>query len=253
VTRRALFLGVSIALALSAADARAQDQEECIKGYEEGQRLQLDGKLRAARSQLMVCARASCPRVTQSDCAKWLTALEPKVPSVIITAKDASGRDLENVNVTVDGEVVAERLEGRAIDVDPGGHTFRFESEGRVLEQRYVIVEGDKARRIAIELPSSTAYAPKDAVPSGPPDRDRDRASPSRIPTISWVLGGVAIVGLTSFTVFGLMGKNVESCVPRCTNGDVDDYQRDYVVADVSLGIALVAAGAAVYFALTQK
>jgi hypothetical protein len=42
----------------------------------------------------------------------------------------------------------------------------------------------------------------------------------------------------------------VQACAPDCSRAQVDDLRRDYVFADVSWMTALVAAGAAVYFAL---
>ena len=43
-----------------------------------------------------------------------------------VHARDAKGEDLTEVRLTIDGETVAERLDGRALTLDPGTHTFRF-------------------------------------------------------------------------------------------------------------------------------
>ncbi len=39
-------------------------------------------------------------------------------------------------------------------------------------------------------------------------------------------------------------------CAPRCAESEVSDIKRDYVIADVSLGVAIFAAAAAVVLAL---
>ena len=64
------------------------------------------------------------------------------------------------------------------------------------------------------------------------------------------MLGGVAAAGAISFAVFGIMGRNVQSCAPNCAQSQVNDLRRDYVIADVSWITGLVAAGFALYFAL---
>lgn len=58
-------------------------------------------------------------------------------------------------------------------------------------------------------------------------------------------------MGAVSFAVFGLLGRGVQSCAPDCSQGQVNDLRRDYLIADVSWITGLVAAGAALYFALT--
>jgi hypothetical protein len=245
-----LFVGVASMLAASFASvppARADaTQEQCINAYEKNQTLSLDGKFRAAREQLLVCSRPSCPKITQGDCGKWLAALEPRIPSVIVTAKSASGTDLESVRVLMDGEVLAERLDGRPVAVDPGPHTFRFESGEQILEERVVVVEGEKLRRLVADYGK---LAPKVVEPPPPPPAP----SSAGIPTVSWVLGGVTVLSLASFVGFAAAGKSAESCVPTCARSEIDSFRRDYLIADISLGVALVSAGAAVYFALTNK
>jgi hypothetical protein len=83
--------------------------------------------------------------------------------------------------------------------------------------------------------------------------KDEPATSKVRVPTASWILGGVSILGLVGFTGFGLTGKSAEGCVPSCTRSQVDDFRRDYLFADLSLGVAIVTGGLAAYFALTTK
>jgi len=241
-------VGVSLMLGLAFASSARADatQEQCVNAYEQSQSLTLEGKFRAAREQLLVCARPTCPKITQGDCGKWLATLEPKIPSVVVSAKSASGQDLERVRVLMDGVVLSENLDGRPVIVDPGPHTFRFESEGQVLEERVVIVEGEKLRRLLADF---AKLAPKVVEPPPPPPP----AGSAGIPTVSWVLGGVSVVSLVGFVGFAVAGKSAEGCVPTCKSGEIDSFRRDYLIADISLGVAIVTAAAAVYFALTNK
>jgi len=72
---------------------------------------------------------------------------------------------------------------------------------------------------------------------------------------MTWVLGGVGVVAASSFVAFGLWGKSDENsvsasgCAPYC--GDrMGSVRAKFIVADVSLGVAAVALGAAVVIAL---
>ena len=87
-------------------------------------------------------------------------------------------------------------------------------------------------------------------APPPPVEKVPPRATGGGIPAAKWVLGGVAVVGALSFTAFAVAGREVQSCAPDCTRGQVDDLRRDYAIADVSWITGLVAAGAALIFAL---
>jgi hypothetical protein len=241
-------VAVGLVVALGSAPARADGvAAQCIDAHEQAQRSMQDGHLRAAREKLLVCSRETCPKVAQTDCSAWMRDVARDMPSVVVTAKDAAGHDTEKVRVVVDGETFAESLDGRAFPLDPGPHAFRFESEGRVLEQKVLVGAGEQNRHVVADFASSTS-----GTPVGPPPPSTPDASPSP-PVATYVLGGVAVLGLASFTVFGLSGKSTEKCVPSCTKDEVSDFRRSYLVADISLGIALVSLGAAAWFALTKR
>src|SRR5580704_6976543 len=109
---------------VAAGVAQADDKQACNDAYRQAQVLRNDHKLVEAREQLRVCAGGSCPGFIAKDCSDWLKTDESKTPSVVLAAKSPAGADLFDVKVTMDGAPLSSKLDGLAIDVDPGPHTF---------------------------------------------------------------------------------------------------------------------------------
>src|SRR5262245_34160024 len=95
--------GLAIVGTVGPADAARVDKKTCIASSESGQKLRHDGKLRAAREQLLVCARPECPAVIRQDCAQFLNEVASSTPSVVIAARDTNGKETLAVKVTIDG------------------------------------------------------------------------------------------------------------------------------------------------------
>jgi hypothetical protein len=244
-------------------------KEQCFDAYEQAQRLRKDYKLRAAHAQLLTCAADSCPAFVRQDCSKWLAEVETSTPTVVVLAKHADGSAIDGAKATLDGAPLGDSLDGRAVPVDPGPHDLRCEANGTVVQKHIVVAEGQKNQPFYVMMdpapaaapaPAPTAAATPAAAPAPAPTpaaAPAEQPAPSSgstwhgLPTATWILGGVAAVGVVSFAVFGIMGRNVQSCAPNCTQSQVDDLRRDYLIADVSWITGLVAAGAALYFALT--
>jgi hypothetical protein len=244
---------VAVGVSLSPI-ARADATGECLDAYEAAQRTRQDGKLRASRAELAICAREACPGSIRKDCGRWLDEVEQATPSVIPRATGARGEDLADVTVTIDDEVVATELTGTAIPVDPGSHRFVFTRPGQdPLVVEHVIAEGEKRRMVSVSFsPAADEGSEAQAgLESGAPSTSSEAARP--IPTMTWVLGGVAVGGLAGFGYFALRGSSTRSdldgCRPFCAQGDIDASRRNYVIADVFLGVAVAAlVGAAVVY-----
>lgn len=69
---------------------------------------------------------------------------------------------------------------------------------------------------------------------------------------MTYVLGGVGMLGLAGFGFFGLTGLSEESdldqCKPSCASNDVDAVRTRYLAADISLAVGVLAVGGASYF-----
>jgi len=243
------------ATAAAPRDAAADERSACVDAHGQAQVLRRTGRLRAARARLVTCSAASCPALVSSDCTTWLGEVEAEQPTVIVASHDEAGRDVGSVRVTIDGEVLTTKLDGRPLDVDPGEHVFRGQFPGgRVAEARVILRAAEKDRVVALDLPRPLV-GPPTATPSEPVPVPTSRSS---VPTMTFVLGGLGVVALGSFAFFGLRGRSDESnlsstCRPNCAESDLDALRREYLAADISLGLAVVALGAATWIALTHR
>ena len=70
-----------------------------------------------------------------------------QIPTVVFGATDSSGAGFSAVKVTMDGEVLTERLDGTALAAEPGEHTFVFETAGyRAVTRTLLIRQAEKSR-----------------------------------------------------------------------------------------------------------
>ncbi len=223
----------------------------CLAAHEAATSLLTQKKPHAAREKFVSCARAECPTVVRKECSEQLALVEQDAPTVALEARDEAGMDTTTVKVTMDGAPIADRLTGSAVDVEPGEHVFRFErADGKSLEQRVLVVEGEKNRKVVADF-ASLVPKPSPAGGDGPPPTPHERKT---IPLLAYVAGGVGIVGIGGFTFFALTGKGAEknlasSCNPNCTNDQLSPVKRDYLFADISLAVGVVAIATAVILA----
>ena len=90
--------------------------------------------------------------------------------------------------------------------------------------------------------------------PTPPPGGETAKEG-SIVPAL--VVGGIGVLALGSFAIFGLGGKsdvnNLENtCKPHCAESDVDKARTKLIIADISLGVGIVALGVATYLILTR-
>jgi hypothetical protein len=225
------------ALVLGAPHAEAEDSAPCIKSYETSQILKRNAELLAARRELIACMRA-CPGTIQQECSKWYEHLDRLIPSIVIHAESA-GRDHSDVKVELDGKLLADKIDGKGIDVDPGPHQLKVTLEGHAPDVRELVVhEGEQLRQIRVVF--DPPPPPLTPAPSAPVAMRRP------VPAYVYFLGGVALVGGAGFAYFGLTSLSErnrleKTCSPSCSDDDVAGLFRKSLFANISVGVGGVA------------
>jgi hypothetical protein len=270
-----------------AADPTLSD---CIEANERAIKLRSENKLTRARAEWLVCAAEACAAEIRTACMSHVADVNKAMPTIVFEAKDAAGKDLASVSVTMDGQPLAARLEGTALSIDPGEHAFRFEVAGTPpVQKTFVIAEGVKERHETIVIGTATAPAAPAASPAQA--TTHERGTPSRVaPSIaadasappavadsaqrdgSWrtvglIAGATGIVGLAVGSAAGLVASSKWSSArsacgspTSCANHDEALAERDSAttaatistVTFVAGGVAL-AAGAALFILAPKK
>jgi hypothetical protein len=250
-------LPAALALAVAASTARADEREACFDASAKAQKLKLERKLHDAQQQLLVCSRNECPSLIRQDCAQWMNEVLSSFPSVVVGARDSKGRDLIQVRVSVDGVVVTEKLEGKAFNVDPGVHTFKFEATGlRPIEQQVVVLEGEKNRPITVSFGGDGAKPPATETHDEPRTRADTTSSP---PVLAYVIGGLGLVAVGVGAYFGLHSNSRaielrDTCGKNqsCAQSDVDSISSERTAGWVTAGVGVAAIGVAIVLLVTH-
>ena len=234
---------------------------ECIDAHRQSQQAQQAGRLLEAHEFAVVCTHQACPGMLVQDCGRWLEELAQRTPSVVFEVR-LDGRPNLEAEVWADGAPVPGWTSGEALLLDPGQHTFRFKltSHAEVV-QTVVLAEGMRYRPVTAEFTTPVESTPPLAsnpppAPASPPAARTHRP----IPIAVYPLLGVGVLGMAGFTGFGIAGQAKQSdlessCAPDCTEHDLSPMRRNYLIADLSLGVGVAALVGAtvVYLGRPQK
>ncbi len=260
----AVFVAVQLVAMTASEDAALAQvaKAECVKANADAQKDRLAGHFGTARDKLTVCADASCPPMVRDDCTRRIDELERAQPTFVFEVKDPGGSDVSAVRVTVDGQLLTDKLIGRPLAVDPGEHVFTFAVEGHAtLTRTFVVNEGEKSRRELLQLGPHVG-APTPAQGPGLAAEAGDRAG-LRAPRVAGIaLGAAGVVGIGLGTVFGLLSISaahqqgvdcMSSTSCRSYTAALSDHATattDGAISTIALisGGALLATGAVLWF-----
>ncbi len=220
----------------------------CLAAYADGQRARKTGEFAKAHELFAFCGGATCPNALHGDCQRWLSEVEAVTPTSVFQVLGAGGNELSDVRLQVGGNTHA--LDGRAIAFDAGEHELRFFAAGHeTLTQRVTFTEGEKLTFRKVHLkPTSQATPVSEVADPSPAGQNVFAETPSAEGEVSYlpvlIGAGLGAVGVAGFSYFGLRArgadKDLSNCTPDCSTSRVEGIERDYLLANVSLGIGVV-------------
>lgn len=228
-TSRVVFGALTVGLLLAVPGVASADVQACLAASEKGQKLRSQGKLREARENFVVCGAEACPNLVRHDCSQWNSELAATLPTVVFGAKDRSGKDLFDVTVSMDGEVLIKKLDGKSVTVDPGKHTFKFEAPGLPpLTETDLVKEGEKARVINVTLDGG---GPAPGPGPGPGPGPRPTPPENEHSVAPWILvglGGAAVItGVVIFATTPERPSNCDEVTQKCTRSPANESDAD--------------------------
>jgi hypothetical protein len=272
--RRVSASGVScaLALALCATSAAAKENKRAIctaagGAYKQAVSENKAGHWRDARTSLATCVEATPCGGIVPKCKALLDKLEAKMSSVVPVVTDESGAPRLDVQVEVDGQLLASHLDGMAQLIEPGPHEFTFSADQGVFATRKVLIlEGQRDRPITVTITGQTPSAvaadataspsrPSKAPPAAKPAADEsnkttpekatgngewqagmprsraasdgDWAMPRSV--FPYVLGGVGLAGLAAGGFLTVWGNNDNSALERTCRPNCQPASQDHV------------------------
>src|SRR5580700_4041082 len=89
-----------VMLGEAAAQAADPTTADCLAASDASLKFGNDHKLRAERSQLLVCASSTCPTDIKKECLTRVDEVNVQIPTIVFSVNDAKGADLSAVKVT---------------------------------------------------------------------------------------------------------------------------------------------------------
>jgi hypothetical protein len=149
--------------------------------------------------------------------------------------------------VSLDGTPVPDWSSSKALDIDPGEHVLQVTVPNFPAQEKKIVMrEGDKRKVVAFTF-GEEKHAAAPAAVGGPAPAPPPVPMHRPVPAITYVLAGAAVVGGGVFAGLAVGAKHKENtlatgCSPNCTDQQVDDLKSRYLMANVVVGVAGVAA-----------
>ncbi len=246
---------LGLPLVLAAPASAAESPAQCLAAYEDAQVLRRQGDLVRSAEQLLSCGGPACPVRMQRDCQRWWDEVQRSLPTVVFRVRGPDGEALPGATIAIDG-AAPRPLDGRALQMNPGQHQVVFAHDGyEPLRTPVFITEGEKLEPHDISLlplgGTPASVTPSSAlrlrrVLSPAPDGTAAGREPAQR---SWAgpiaAGAVAALGGVGLAYFGSSARGGEDaldrCTPDCGQGSIDAVKRDYLFANLSLGVGVAA------------
>lgn len=232
---------------------------QCEASYEKAQTDRVAGHYVSAQAAALACSQIQCNQAIVRECLRLYESLQQDTPTLVFSARKAEGGELIDVKVQMDGKQILDGITGRPFPVDPGPHEFVFVDPVRGRQETTESARvGDHARVVQVTFPDPNAKEPPEGAPGAGPEADHPAAVRHKkpaIPVMTFVLGGVSVVGFASFAYFRISGVGDynhynATCSPACNPDDIDPVRTKFLMSYITLGVGIAGAAGAglVYF-----
>lgn len=180
----------------------------------------------------------------QREAQSKLDALAPRIPTLSI---EASGRNLADLEVAIDGSKLATDSAAHGHELDPGNHTVSVTTkEGQTRTQLVTLAEGER-RKVRFEMaPSSASPRPTPSQQTAPssdatstqrghvaPGQPNSKTTRGPFPVVGWVAAGVGAAGVLAGATAGAIAlakyKQADcGSEHRCDDATYDRYAPSY-------------------------
>jgi len=170
----------------------ANDSRVCSAEYKHAQSLEKAEHLRAAQEEYLECANSSCSSALQRICGIRHTQLNSEIPSFVPVVTDGTGKNYVLVEVKADNELLTSRLDGSALNLDPGKHTITFSTDdGVIATKSLIMIQGQRNRIVEVSYPltakaglvATTADNPASGiVRTGDPENGAQKTAEREVP-----------------------------------------------------------------------
>jgi hypothetical protein len=184
-----------------------------------------------------------------------IAAIEPKLSKLEINVVPATA-SVPGLTVKMDGGAIGKAAWGHGLPVDPGKHTLEATAPGKKPWNGEVEI-GAEADKKSIEVPA-LEDAPAETKPTTTTTTVDTGGSNQK--TIGYIVGGAGIVALGVGAVFGISAfskwsQRNDNCPNDVCNAKAkelgDDARTAANIANVGVGVGLVAIGVGAYLIFT--
>jgi len=186
--------------------------------------------------------------------------VEGRIGLVTVTVERAPA----GATLTIGGQQVPESRWGKPVAAAPGPLEISLRAGGNEVAHKSISVAAGDKPAVALDgapAPQSSGDGAASAASGAPSSGGESPDAPSdhsALRPYAYVAGGVGVVGLALFTVFGLLSNStygdLQSACPhgQCPSGkqgEIDSGRMQQTVANVGLGVGIagLVAGAALY------
>ncbi len=200
---------------------------------------------------------------TADDARSWLDKISKDLGWVLLKVIGASADAVVRVqsDVVTPTSVSDGVLAFDKIWVNPGQVVVTADLPGRASRTVTVEVPRGGPATVMIDLSNQGEAEESPAVASAKPavETGGEGRPGRRIPTTTWVAGGVGVAGMATFALFGSMARSkaneLDRCSPSCPQSErstADAGKRDQTIANVGLVVGGIGLATAIGFYVWQ-